>query len=62
MASKHHKKTRESGKSPNKDDERPPRKKTRNLYASPDKQPTASQDSELCVSCNSTVDTDGVEC
>lgn len=62
MASKHHKKTRESGESPNKDDERPPRKKTRNLDASPDKQPTASQDSELCVSCNSTVDTDGIEC
>ena len=62
MASKHQNKTRESGKSSDKDDERPPRKKTKNLAASPDKQHTTSQDSESRVSCNSTVDTDRVEC
>ena len=58
----HHKKTRESGESPNKDDERSPQKKTKNLAASSDKQPTTSQDSILCVFCNSTADTDGAEC
>ena len=62
MASKHHKKMRESGESPNKDNERLPQKKTRNVTVSTDEQPTASQDSELCVSCNSTVDTDRMEC
>ena len=50
MASQQHK-TRESGESPKKDDERLPQKKTRNLA-----------DSELSVSCNSAVVSDGVEC
>ena len=45
----HHKNMRESGESPNKDNERSPWKKTRNLAASPNKQPTALQDSKLCM-------------
>ena len=48
MASQQHKKTRELGE---KDDERLHQKKTRNLA-----------DSELNVSCNSAIVSDGVEC